>query len=45
MDDEVERGIAEELVKGVGIEEVDFVESRFLAGDLLDFIQDCELAV
>ncbi len=45
MNDEVEMGAGEDLVEGFVIEEVDFVEGGFGAGDLGDFIEDFLLAI
>ncbi len=45
MDDEVEMGAGEDVVKGVGVEEVDFVKTGSFACDLLDFVENLDLAI
>lgn len=45
MNDKIESGLVEDAVESFGVEEVDFVEFRFFAGDLLDFVEDFDLTV
>ena len=45
MNNEVEMGLVEEVVESLGITEVDFVEVGLFAGDLLDFVEDFDLAI
>ena len=45
MNDEIERRLVEDAVESFGVEEVDFVEFRFFAGDLLDFVEDFDLTI